>query len=96
MPSYNSIMTITLTPTQIRWLEAEVAAGRFASVDEAAQAIIDQRMADEGIAGEIDLDDLDWVKPLLDEARAGVARGEVISHQEFKAHVAGIVSRLRK
>ena len=40
-------MTITLTPAQIRWLEAEVAAGRFASVDEAAQAIIDEHMAAE-------------------------------------------------
>lgn len=89
-------MTITLTPAQIRWLEAEVAAGRFASVDEAAQAIIEQRMAAEAEAGEIDLDDLDWVKPLLDEAREGVARGEVISHAEFKSHVAGILCRLRR
>ena len=96
MPSYNPIITIKLTSTQIRWLEAEVAAGRFASIDEAAQAIIEQRMAEEALAGEIDVDGLDWVKPLLDEAREGVARGEVISHQEFKAHVAGIVSRLRK
>lgn len=42
-------MTITLTSAQIKWLEAEVAAGRFTSVDEAAQAIIDQRMAEEAL-----------------------------------------------
>jgi antitoxin ParD1/3/4 len=89
-------MTITLTPIQIRWLEAEVAAGRFASIDEAAQAIIEQRMAEEALAGEIDVDDLDWVKPLLDEAREGVARGETISHEEFKARAARKIAGLRK
>lgn len=89
-------MTITLTPAQIRWLEAEVAAGRFASVDAAAQAIIDEHMAQEAEADDMDLDDLDWVKPMLDEAREEVARGEVISREEFKAHVDQVIARLRK
>ena len=84
-------MTITLTPTQIRWLEAEVAAGRFASLDAAAQAIIDEHMA----SAEIDLDDLDWVKPLLDEAREGVARGEVVSWDEVKRELADLKTKLR-
>ena len=89
-------MTITLTPTQIRWLEAEVAAGRFANVDAAAQAIIDEHMVLEaGADSEIDLDDLDWVKPLLDEAREGVARGEVVSWDEVKQELADLKTKLR-
>ncbi|MEQ1719307.1 MAG: hypothetical protein ABL907_25520 [Hyphomicrobium sp.] len=89
-------MTITLTPAQIRWLEAEVAAGRFASVDAAAQAIIDEHMTQEAGADELDLDDLDWVKPLLDEAREGVARGEIITLEEFEAHADKLLAELRK
>ena len=85
-------MTITLTPAQVRWLEAEVDAGRFGSVDAAAQAIIEEHMAD----SEIDLDDLDWVKPLLDEAREGVARGEVVTLEEFEAHADKLMAELRK
>ena len=89
-------MTITLTPAQIKWLEAEVAAGRFASLDEAAQSIIAAHLAGETETGEVDLDDLDWVKPLLDEAREDVARGNVVSHEEFNAHVDAVIAKLRK
>lgn len=60
-------------------------------MDAAAQAIIDERMAD----SEIDLDDLDWVKPLLDEARAEVGRGEVVSWDEVKRELGAIKSKMR-
>lgn len=55
-------MTISLNPDQIRWLEANVAAGEFATVDEADQAIVNEQMPQ-------DSGDLSWTKPLLDEAR---------------------------
>ncbi len=82
-------MTINLIPSQIEWLAAEVTAGRFGSIDEAAQAIINEHMAR-------DLDDLDWVEPLLDEARAEVARGEVLSLEEFNEDVDKLRAELRK
>lgn len=82
-------MTINLTPSQLEWLTAEVAAGRFGSIDEAAQAIINEHMAR-------DLGDLDWVQPLLDDARAEVARGEVVTLEAFNAHVDKLVDELRK
>lgn len=44
---------------------------------------------------EIDLDDLDWVKPLLDEARAEVGRGEVVSWDEVKRELGAIKSKMR-
>jgi antitoxin ParD1/3/4 len=71
-------MTITLTPAQQKWLEAEVAAGRYASVEEAVRAAVDAVMPPE-------LRDLTWTKPSLDEARASLARGEGVSVEEVFA-----------
>jgi antitoxin ParD1/3/4 len=68
-------MQISLTPEQQEWLEAKVAAGQFGSIEEAAAAAI----AD-SIAGEID--DMVWAKPYIDEARAAVARGDVLTLEE--------------
>jgi Arc/MetJ-type ribon-helix-helix transcriptional regulator len=73
-------MTITLTPAQQKWLEAEVAAGRYASVEEAVRAAVDALMPPE-------LRDLSWTKPYLDEARASLARGEGVTLEEFNAQV---------
>jgi Arc/MetJ-type ribon-helix-helix transcriptional regulator len=81
-------MTITLTPSQLSWLEAEVAAGRFGTVDEAAQAIINVHMAR-------DAGDLEWAKPLLDEARGEIARGEFVTLDEFKRELHDLKKSLR-
>jgi len=74
-------MTITLTPKQQKRLEAEVAAGRFTSVEEAV------RLAVADFLAPVNTTDLSWAKPLLDEARAEIARGEHITLDEFNAHV---------
>ena len=71
-------MTITLTPEQQKRLEAAVAAGQFASVEEAVRFAVDQLVVDE-------LGDLSWAKPYLDEARAQIARGESHSVEEVFA-----------
>jgi antitoxin ParD1/3/4 len=71
-------MTITLTPEQQKRLEAAVAAGQFASVEEAVRFAVDQLVVD-------DLGDLAWAKPYLDEARESIARGESHSVEEVFA-----------
>jgi antitoxin ParD1/3/4 len=68
-------MTVQLSPEQQRWLEAQVAAGNFSSLEEAVAVAIADLMA----AAE---DDLDWAKPLVDEAIASVERGEGIPADE--------------
>ena len=74
-------MTITLTPEQQKRLEAEVAAGRFTSVEEAVRlAVADFLMP-------VDTTDLSWAKPYLDEARAQIARGEYVTLDEFNTYV---------
>ena len=77
---YIRSMNISLPLEQQKWLEAEVAAGRFSSIDEAlAVAVADLKALME--------DDLAWAKPYVDQARASVARGDVISGEEFFKHL---------
>ena len=73
-------MTITLTPGQQKRLEAAVAAGQFASVEEAVRFAVDHLVLTDAAR-----DDLSWAKPYLDEARAQIARGETISLEEVFA-----------
>jgi antitoxin ParD1/3/4 len=69
-------MKIILPPEQQEWLEAEVAAGHFASIDEALAVAVADLMA-------IHNDDLAWAKSYVDQARASVARGDVLSGEEY-------------
>lgn len=88
--AYGQVMKINLPSEQEKWLEAKVAAGSFASVDEALAVAVADLMAAEG-------DDLDWAKPYVDQARASVVRGDVLSGEAFlkglKAKVAILRSR---
>jgi antitoxin ParD1/3/4 len=69
-------MNISLPKEQLEWLEAEVAAGHFSSIDEAlAAAVVELKLLHEN--------DLAWAKPYVDEAREQVARGETLSGSEF-------------
>jgi len=69
-------MNITLPPEQQKWLEAEVTAGRFHSIDDAVAAAVAELMS-------IHDDDLAWARPYVEQARASVARGDVVSGDEF-------------
>lgn len=75
-------MTISLTSEQKKWLDSAVAAGRFSSIESALDAAIVGLMTEPE-----ELDD-DWLKPSLDAAREAVARGEGLSLDDFRAHMA--------
>jgi Arc/MetJ-type ribon-helix-helix transcriptional regulator len=69
-------MNIKLPSRQQKWLENQVAAGHFGSLDEAlALAVADLMAAETG--------DLAWAKPYVDQARASLARGDVISGSDY-------------
>jgi len=71
---YRDTMQIQLTKEHEEWLRAQVAAGRFSSLDEAvAEAIDGLRLED---------DDLAWAKPLVAEGVAELDRGESIPAEE--------------
>ena len=84
-------MSITLTPDQEAWLQAHVATGDFASVEEAARQLIDERIVER----EIEDDDLAWAKPLVDEGLAALERGVFISLDVHKARNAARLAALK-
>jgi antitoxin ParD1/3/4 len=81
-------MNISLPREQQEWLEAEVAAGHFSSIDEALAVAVAELKA-------LQEDDLAWAKPYVDEARASIARGELISGEEFLKHLNDKIASLR-
>jgi antitoxin ParD1/3/4 len=85
-------MPVTLTSEQQAWLAAHVERGEFASVDEAARQLIDERIA-ERMAEESD--DLAWAKPYLDAAIADIARGNVMSRAEHEARMDAVLAAMK-
>ncbi len=86
-------MTITLTPEQLAWLNSYVERGEFASIEDAARQLLDERLveraAEEG-------DDLAWAKPFVDEALAALKRGEGITLDEHKARTAAHLAAMKR
>ena len=76
------VMTITLKPDQEAWLKSRVASGDFASIEEAARQLIDERIAERAAE---EAEDLAWAKPYVDEALADIARGAVMTLEEHEA-----------
>ena len=81
-------MNISLPSDQRAWLEAEVAAGHFTSVDEAVAAAVASLM-------DLEADDLAWAKPQVDEARASVAKGNVVSGEDYLKRLAAKTAALK-
>jgi antitoxin ParD1/3/4 len=86
-------MTITLTPEQQALLSNYVARGDFSSIEEAARQLIDERIAERAAE---ESDDLAWAKPFVDEARAAVARGDVLTLDEHKARNAARLAAVKR
>jgi antitoxin ParD1/3/4 len=74
-------MTFSVTPEQLAWINARVARGDFASAEEAARQLIDERIAERVLEEQ---DDLVRAGRHVDEALTAVARGHVISRGEHR------------
>ena len=85
-------MSISLTPEQQVWLNAHVARGDFASVEEAVRQLLDERIVERAI----EEDDLAWAKPCVDEAQAEVGRGEFVTFEEHEARMDALLASLIK
>ena len=86
-------MKIELSSDQQAWLEARVADGEFPSIEAAVGSLLDAQRVWESALEE---DDLEWAKPLVDEALAQIERGEVLTAEEFKARNAARRARLTR
>ncbi len=85
-------MVISLAPEQQAWLDAHVARGNFASVEDAARQLIDERIAERAAE---EKDDLAWAMPDVNEALADVARGDVLSRDEHRTRNAARLAVLK-
>ena len=70
-------MTITLPREQQEWLEAQVKAGYYDSIEDAVASIVAEHM-------QLDTDDMAWAKPLVDKALASLDRGEGMTLEEYR------------
>lgn len=82
-------MTITLPREQQEWLEAQVAAGFYETVDHAVASIVAEHM-------QLDLDDLSWAKPLVDEGLASLAQGAGATLEEHRLRLQEKLASLRR
>jgi antitoxin ParD1/3/4 len=76
-------MNVRLKPDTEEWLKAQVAEGRFPSVEEAVEALVADDRAQASLANE----DLSWAKPYIDEGIAALERGDVIPAEEVYAEL---------
>lgn len=91
--AYYSAMNLILPADQRKWLEAQVAAGRFATVEAAAEAAIAAAMIDHA---RLEADDLDWAAPCLEKGRDDASRGDVLTHEELRARMAARLQALKR
>ena len=82
-------MHITLPREQQEWLEAQVKAGAYDSVEDAIASIITQHMV-------VDIDDLAWARPLVDEGRAAIERGEGLTLDEHLRRIDAKLESLKR
>lgn len=84
-------MGVELTAEQVASLSIYVERSEFASVEEAASRLIDERLAELAL----EKDDMSWAKPMVGEALAEVAAGKVISREEYGARIEAPLSNLK-
>ena len=82
-------MNISLPREQQEWLEAQVKAGAYGSIEEAVEDILAQHM-------NLDIDDMAWAKSLVEEGRAAVERGETLTLGEHLARIDETVEKLKR
>jgi antitoxin ParD1/3/4 len=82
-------MNISLPPEQEQWLKQQIDQGVFTSVEDAVRKLIAERMVFEA-------DDFAWARPYVDEARAAVARGEVLTLEEAVADMRAHLESLKR
>ena len=75
-------MVIKLRPEHQKALETFVAQGRYRSVDEAHDQLLNAALTADYLES---AGDLSWLKPLIDEAEASIARGDVSTLNDIAA-----------
>jgi predicted transcriptional regulator len=83
-------MRIQLDDRYQEWLRARVAAGEYATIEQAVAAAIQRMMLDDGAD-----DDDASARPLVEEGLSQLDRGESYSHEDVFAHIEGVIASRR-
>jgi Arc/MetJ-type ribon-helix-helix transcriptional regulator len=81
-------MNITLPREQQEWLEAQVKAGAYDSIDDAVASILAEHM-------NMDIDDMSWARSLVDEGRESLEQGKELTLAEHLAHIDETLEKLK-
>ena len=81
-------MIMTLPSDVEAWASDQVKTGRFATVEDAVSDAVRVRALLE--------DDFEWARPQIDEARAQVARGEVVGRSAVTQAMRGAIERHKR
>jgi len=84
-------MNIRLEPDTEEWLKAQVAEGRFESIEDAVEALV----ADDRAEAALDEEDLSWAKPYIEEGLADLEAGRTIPAEQVYAELRAKFSRSR-
>ena len=82
-------MNITLPREQQEWLEAQVKAGAYDSVEDAVASILAEHM-------EMAIDDMAWARSLVDEGRASLEQGKALTLAEHLADIDETLEKLKR
>ncbi len=74
-------MTITLPREQQEWLEAQIKAVHYDSIEDVVASIVAEHM-------QLDIDDMSWARELVEEGRASLEREGGLSLDEHRRRVA--------
>ena len=90
MSCYGFVMNITLTGEQESALSSLVAAGDCPSIEEAARALLNERL----LLNEVEEPDLEDTRALLAEAEADIEAGAVMTLEEHRARIEVLLKNL--
>jgi predicted transcriptional regulator len=77
-------MNIRLKPDTEEWLKAQVAEGRFESIEDAVESLLEDSRLNQELS---DKTDLSWAKPYIEEGLAALEAGEVVPAEEVYAEL---------
>jgi predicted transcriptional regulator len=83
-------MNIRLKPDTEEWLKAQVAEGRFESIEDAVEALVAEHQITQA---ELDASDLSWAKPYIDEGLAAIEAGDLVPAEEVHRE---LLARLKR
>jgi predicted transcriptional regulator len=83
-------MNIRLKPDTEEWLKTQVAEGRFESLEQAVEVLLEESRSNLELLDKVDLS---WAQPYIDEGLADLEAGRVHPAEEVFAEIRAMFAR---